>query len=146
MVFRLGDPRNSAAAKLSGVGRDPVGCGRKSFLARPREENERRVAIMNAARLKLWPKIKPHETEVIKVQMNLPPDATPLDFLSRVYVNDKIPVNLRIAAALGAAPYVHERVLMIKKAAPEEAAPTIIVEGGMPSLPGAPPLLEGTSD
>jgi hypothetical protein len=141
VVFRLGDPRASAAAKLSPVGRDPVGCGRKSFAVRSPEETERRVALMRAARLNILAKIRPktpQEAEAIKVQLNLSPDATPLELLSRIYVNDDLPVHLRITAAATAAPYVHARVVLLKARPPEEEATTITIEDGFPPLPGAP--------
>jgi hypothetical protein len=74
------------------------------------------------------------QSKALKLKLNLDPaTTTPLELLREVYCADSLPVDTRVAAALGAAPYVHPRVVMI---APMNGPQTINIVGGLPPIPG----------
>lgn len=64
---------------------------------------------------------------------------TPLDFLLRVMRNAKNPPAIRMEAAKAAAPYVHPKLAQISTQAGQ--AVTIIVEGGLPKMPGTETIM-----
>jgi hypothetical protein len=55
-------------------------------------------------------------------QLQLAPDATPLDGLRAVYTNGKIPLPTRLRAMVEAAPYVHPKVAVTASIGGEDFA------------------------
>lgn len=64
---------------------------------------------------------------------------TPLDYLLRVMRNPRNEVDVRVDAAKAAAPYVHPKLAQINTNGTNIV--TIIVEGGLPAMPGSPTIM-----
>jgi hypothetical protein len=75
------------------------------------------------------------------IDIQLAPDATPLDFLTAVYRHSDVPLSMRIDAAKNAAMYKHPRLVAIAAVAP--GGEHITVRGGLPALPGATTIMPG---
>jgi hypothetical protein len=70
----------------------------------------------------------------LKVELGLPDDATPLEFLTAVYQSELLPVNVRLDAAKNAAMYRHPRLIAV--AAIKASDEKLYLSGGLPTLPG----------
>jgi hypothetical protein len=62
------------------------------------------------------------------------PDLAPKDFLRAVYTNGRLPMSVRIDAAKACAAYEHPRLQQV--ASDITTGVRIIIEGGLPDLPG----------
>jgi hypothetical protein len=76
----------------------------------------------------------PRSSKTAKLRLNLDPETTtPLELLRQVFCSDSLSVEMRVAAALGAMPYCHPRIVLIP---PMGAPQKITIVGGLPPLPG----------
>jgi hypothetical protein len=73
-------------------------------------------------------------------RLNLPAEATPLDFLVAVYRDEELPIAQRLEAARTAAPFMHPKLIAIAAIAPE-GDPPMRIRGGLPLLPGTQTIM-----
>jgi hypothetical protein len=74
------------------------------------------------------------------IRLRLPKDCTGVQFLAAVYRNSRVDLNVRIECAIAAAPYQSPRLVAIVSNNVDQATRRIIVEGGLPRLPGTQTL------
>jgi hypothetical protein len=66
--------------------------------------------------------------------------STPLQFLTAVWESNQVDITVRVAAALGAARFVHPVVHLVM---PPDPPPTLRIVGGLPAMPGSSTIMPG---
>jgi hypothetical protein len=88
---------------------------------------------------------KPTEPEILGPEDPKPyddPSLTSKDFLRAVYTCSRLPMSTRIEAAKAAAAYEHPRLQQV--ASDITAGVRMIIEGGLPALPGTNVIMPET--
>jgi hypothetical protein len=90
---------------------------------------------------------KPREGQVLGPEDPKPyddPNLTSKDFLRAVYTCSRLPMSTRIEAAKAAAAYEHPRLQQV--ASDITAGVRLIIEGGLPNLPGTNVIMPGMEE
>lgn len=90
---------------------------------------------------------KPTEPEILGPEDPKPyddPNLSSKEFLRAVYTCWKLPMSTRIEAAKAAAAYEHPRLQQV--ASDITAGVRLIIEGGLPNLPGTNVIMPGTEE
>jgi hypothetical protein len=89
---------------------------------------------------------KPKEGEILGPESRPydDPNLSSKDFLRAVYTCSRLPMSTRIEAAKAAAAYEHPRLQQV--ASDITAGVRLVIEGGLPALPGTNVIMPGTEE
>lgn len=81
-------------------------------------------------------------SEVLPIRKYNDPELPPMEFLLAVMHDDKVPMAARIDAAKAVSVYMHPRLAQVTQEI--SGGVKIIIEGGLPALPGTNIIMPGT--
>jgi hypothetical protein len=75
----------------------------------------------------------------VTYRLVIPDEATPLEFLTATYRDERVPFDMRLDAAKAAAAYTHPRLIAVHAIAAQ--GEKIVLSGGLPRLPGTETIM-----